>query len=162
RAGAPRGKLRVTVFDVGQGDSSLVDLPDGTALLVDGGGFVGSPVDPGRAVILPAMRSRRRTRLRAVVLSHPHPGHFLGLRSALGPLGIGEFWDSGQGEQEGAGDSYAAILAELRARSVPIVRPNALCTAARAMGGAEIAVLAPCPDFTPLVNANDNSLVLHI
>src|SRR6185312_3074012 len=38
RAGAPRGVLRVTVLDVGQGDSILVDLPDGSAMLVDGGG----------------------------------------------------------------------------------------------------------------------------
>ena len=43
RAGAPHGVLRATFLDVGQGDSALVDLPDGEAMVIDGGGLVGSP-----------------------------------------------------------------------------------------------------------------------
>ena len=34
----PDGRLRVDFLDVGQGDSALVTMPDGTTLLVDGGG----------------------------------------------------------------------------------------------------------------------------
>ena len=37
-AGRPDGRLRVDFLDVGQGDSALVTMPDGTTLLVDGGG----------------------------------------------------------------------------------------------------------------------------
>jgi competence protein ComEC len=37
-AGMPDGKLRVDFLDVGQGDAALVTMPDGTTLLVDGGG----------------------------------------------------------------------------------------------------------------------------
>jgi competence protein ComEC len=37
-APAPGGKLRVDFLDVGQGDSALVTMPDGSTLLVDGGG----------------------------------------------------------------------------------------------------------------------------
>ncbi len=37
-AGRPDGKLRVDFLDVGQGDSALVTMPDGTTLLIDGGG----------------------------------------------------------------------------------------------------------------------------
>ena len=37
-AGRPDGKLRVDFLDVGQGDAALVTMPDGTTLLVDGGG----------------------------------------------------------------------------------------------------------------------------
>jgi competence protein ComEC len=36
--GRPDGKLRVDFLDVGQGDSALVTMPDGTTLLIDGGG----------------------------------------------------------------------------------------------------------------------------
>jgi competence protein ComEC len=37
-AGPPDGKLHVDFLDVGQGDSALITLPDGSTLLVDGGG----------------------------------------------------------------------------------------------------------------------------
>jgi competence protein ComEC len=160
--GAPHGRLRVTVLDIGQGDASIVDLPDGRALLVDAGGMVGSPIDTGKAVIDPVLRARRRSSLAAVVLSHPHPDHFGGIPSAIANIAVGEFWDSGQGEQEGAGPVYAALLRTFRARGVPIVRPAELCRAPRNFGGATIELLAPCPMPIPFANANDNSLVLRI
>jgi competence protein ComEC len=37
-AGRPDGRLRIDFLDVGQGDAALVTMPDGTTLLVDGGG----------------------------------------------------------------------------------------------------------------------------
>jgi competence protein ComEC len=162
RAGAPHGLLRISVLDVGQGDASLVDLPDGSALLVDGGGFVGSPVDTGVRVLLPVLRARRRSALAAAVLSHPHPDHFGGLVSTLPAVSVGALWDSGQGEDQGAGPAYAALLAGLRARRVPVLRPADLCGAPRAFGGATVEVLAPCPSFAKDEGANDNSLVLRI
>jgi competence protein ComEC len=162
RAGRPHGLLRVTVLDVGQGDAAIVDLPDGRAMLVDGGGLVGSPVDTGRSVILPVLRARRRSRVDVAVLSHPHPDHFLGLASALPSLAVGELWDTGQGEREGTAGAYAALLAGLRARGVPIRRPDALCGAPRSFGGAKVEVLAPCPGPEPGGSANDNSIVLRL
>jgi len=162
REGSPRGRLRVSALDVGQGDSLLVDLPHGGAMLVDGGGFVGSPVDPGQRVLLPVLRWRRRTRLDVAVLSHPHPDHFGGLVSTLRATSVGELWDTGQGEAEGAGATYASLLRDLRARGVPIRRPPDLCGPARDLGGARVEVLAPCPEPLPDVGANDNSFVLRL
>ncbi|MET0790563.1 MAG: DNA internalization-related competence protein ComEC/Rec2 [Polyangiaceae bacterium] len=162
RAGKPHGVIRASALDVGQGDSNLIDFPNGACLLIDAGGFVGSPVDPGKAVVLPVLRARRRTRVDVVALSHPHPDHFTGLVSALPELEIGEFWDSGQGEAEGAGPLYAELLRALRARGVPIRHPEELCGAPRSFGGALVRVLAPCPSFTPHRGANDNSLVISV
>ncbi|WP_438025516.1 DNA internalization-related competence protein ComEC/Rec2 [Sorangium sp. So ce233] len=162
RAGAPRGALRVSVLDVGQGDAILIDLPEGGAMLVDAGGFVGSPVDPGARVIRPLLRSRRRARLDAVVLSHPHPDHFGGLPAVVAGVEVGELWDTGQGEAEGAGPVYARLLSDLRRRGVPVVRPASLCGRPRVLSGATIEVLAPCPELHPDRGANDNSFVLRI
>jgi competence protein ComEC len=161
RQGAPRGTLRATFLDVGQGDSAIVDLPDGTAMVIDGGGLVGSPIDVGIRVLAPELRARRRASLAAVVLTHPHPDHFGGLASGLGAVKIGQLWETGEGEAEGAGDGYAQLLAAARAHGTPLVRPPVLC-GVHEMGGARVEVLAPCPGFSSDRGANDNSIVLRI
>lgn len=155
-------KLRVSMLDVGQGDATLLELPSRETLLVDAGGFVGSPLDPGERVILPWLRARRTERLSVVALSHPHPDHFGGLRAVIEHMHVGEFWDTGQGEAEGAGPEYGALLRALREREVPIRLPHELCGQPRLFGSVRIDVLAPCPRFTAGRDANDNSLVLRV
>ena len=159
--GAPRGLLRATFLDVGQGDAAILDLPDGEALVVDGGGLVGSPIDVGTRVLAPELRARRRSAVLAAVLTHPHPDHFGGLATGLGAVALGSLWDTGQGEQEQVAGAYAALLASARARAVPILRPDALC-GSRVLGGARIEVLAPCPGPSSDRNPNDNSFVLRV
>jgi competence protein ComEC len=161
RAGAPHERLVAAVLDVGQGDSSLVDFPDGSLWLIDGGGFVGSPVDPGRAVILPELQARRRSRIDVMVLSHPHPDHFTGLESVIRAVDVGEFWDTGQGLTQGAGPIYARIRALLRERGIPVRGPAELC-GEQLRGGVRVQVLSPCPSFRQGVGANDNSFVIRL
>jgi len=107
------------------------------------------------------LRDRRRSSLAAVVLSHPHPDHFTGLVSGLDGVDVGALWDSGQGEREGTGGGYAALLASMRRRGVPIKRPDELC-GRHLLGGATVDVLAPCPGPSPDQGPNDNSLVVRI
>ena len=159
--GSPHGSLRVTFLDVGQGDAAIVDLPDGTAMLIDAGGLVGSPVDTGERVLAPVLRARRRSSLALAVLSHPHPDHYGGLRRGLAAVKLGALWDTGQGEVEALGGDYAALLTELRARAVPLLRPGEVC-GSHLIGGARIEVLAPCPQLLPDRGPNDNSFVVRI
>jgi competence protein ComEC len=161
RSGAPEGTLRVTVLDVGQGDATLIDLPDGRLVLIDGGGVVGSPSDPGTRVILPLLRERRRRRIDVAILSHPHPDHFLGLASVLREIEVGQFWDTGQGREHGAGPVYAEMLRDLERRGVPIRGPASLC-GLTTLGGATLRMFAPCPAFDPGLDANDNSFVISL
>ncbi len=161
RRGMPVGLLRATFLDVGQGDAAIIDLPDGQALVVDGGGLVGSPIDVGARVLAPELRARRRSALAAAVLTHPHPDHFGGLITGLDDVDVGAFWETGQGELEQMGGGYATLLGGLRARRIPILRPNELCGSHR-IGGAQIDVLAPCPAPSSDRNPNDNSFVLRI
>jgi competence protein ComEC len=160
--GGSDGVLRVSMLDVGQGDATLVELPDGAAFLVDAGGMVGNPIDTGAAVVLPVLRSKRRSELAVMVLTHPHPDHFGGLAAVLRAVEVGEIWDSGQGEREGAGPAYAELFALARERGVPVLRPDALCERPRRHGGATVELLMPCPSYVPGRDANDNSLVIRV
>jgi competence protein ComEC len=161
RAGRPTGVLRATFLDVGQGDAALVDLPDGEAMVIDGGGLVGSPIDTGERVVAPVLRGRRRDEVALAVLTHPHPDHFTGLVSGLAAVRVGALWDTGQGEREGVGGGYAALLAQARARGVAVARPPEIC-GEREIGGARLEVLAPCPEATVERTPNDNSIVLRL
>ena len=99
---------------------------------------MGNPIDTGAAVVLPVLRQKRRTRIDVMVLTHPHPDHFGGLAAVLRAVEVGELWDSGQGEAEGAGPVYASLLALARARHVPIRRPAELCGRPRRQGAATV------------------------
>lgn len=161
RAGAPRGDLRITFLDVAQGDAALVDLPNGEAMIIDGGGLVGSPVDVGTRVLAPEFRARRRRAALAAVLTHPHPDHFGGFLTGLESVQLAAFWDTGQGEGERLGGAYESMLGALRARGVPIVRPSQLC-GEHELGGVRLEVLAPCPTYSSDRGLNDNSFVLRL
>jgi len=152
----PPGHLRIIHFDVAQGDGALIELPHGTRMLIDGGGFVGSPTDPGERVIVPFLENHRIGHLDTIVLSHPHPDHFTGLASVSARLPTDQLWDTGQGEREGVGGAYAELL-----RHVPnVLHPDALC-GSRTVDGVRITVLAPCPDASSDKNPNDNSFVIR-
>lgn len=163
----PRDQLRVTFLDVGQGDSVLIDLPDGRLMMIDGGGNPHSGVEPGRAVLVPLLRARRRSRIDVVVFSHPHPDHYGGLFAVLENFAVDELWDTGQAEAENAGDpstekSASSLLRMARAKETRIRGPRELCQKPRKFGTALIEVIWPCPQYRMGFGPNNNSFVLRI
>jgi len=153
-AGVPHGKLRVTVNDVGQGDSILVDLPNGRCMLIDAGGSITGGPDPGMTVLQPLLRARRRARLDIVVVTHPHPDHFGGLLSLLPTLEVGEVW-----MQEG---TLPELRATLDRRKIRVLGLAQLCGGNRSFGAAEVQVLGPCPTASAASSANNSSLVVQV
>lgn len=154
RAGAPQGQLRVTINDVGQGDSIFVDFPDGRCMLIDAGGSITGGSDPGVTVLQPLMRARRRKRVDVVVITHPHPDHYGGFAAFLPAVDVGEVW-----MQEGI---LPALRGDLAARHVPVRGLSELCDGSRAFGQASVYVLGPCPSGSTASNANNASIVLQI
>ncbi|MCK5687247.1 DNA internalization-related competence protein ComEC/Rec2 [bacterium] len=72
--------LKITIFDVGQGSSTLIQTPDGSTILVDGGGFFDiSSFDTGRYIIGPYLWKNRIKTIDYVILTHPESDHMNGL-----------------------------------------------------------------------------------
>jgi competence protein ComEC len=85
------GTLAVHSIPVGQGDCSLVVLPDGTTLLVDAGGNArGTPT--GRMFAVPWIRAVGRGRVDIVVATHADLDHIGGLTDAMPMLRPREVW----------------------------------------------------------------------
>jgi len=95
-----KGRLELTVLDVGQGDSLFVVSPGGKTLLIDGGGaFGGFPgheehngVDPGEEAVSPYLWSRGFQRLDVVALTHAHQDHLGGLTAILDNFRVAKLW----------------------------------------------------------------------
>lgn len=87
--------LRIHCLSVGNGLSVLVEGPNGSRMLVDGGGTYDDRVDIGALQVAPVLWHRRLANLDRVVLSHPHPDHMNGLRFILKAFRVDSLWDNG-------------------------------------------------------------------
>ena len=140
-------KLRLTFLAVGQGDSTIVQLPGGKTMLVDGGGDLRWPPrrDPGARDVIPALAELGIRKLDVVVLTHPHPDHAGGLFSVLDHVPVGELWMT----QEQ--DPIATELRKkARARGIPVVEPH------------DIPHVEVKSRYERGRSLNDNSIVLRI
>jgi competence protein ComEC len=159
-----RGKLEVSVLDVGQGDSIFVAFPDGRTMLVDGGGQAGAEVvsgfrsgpDVGEEVVSPYLWARGIKRLDVVALTHAHHDHLDGLHSVIANFKVEELW-IGRNEVTPA---FLVLLAEARARGVQIVQEIQGRTFD--WDGVHGDVLWPADVSEVDKAANDNSLVMRI
>ncbi len=88
--------LTITFFDVGQGDSALIQAPGGRTLLVDGGGrgsgYTGSS-DVGERVIVPGMLVRGVRRLDGVIVTHADDDHVNGLDTVVDQVPVAMILD---------------------------------------------------------------------
>ena len=160
-----RGTLRVDVIDVGQGTSTLVRLPTGETMLVDGGGVPDDSYDIGRGVLAPFLWYEGIRRLNYVALSHYHPDHALGLRFILRNFDAGSFWTSGiTGDDPAAGEirrclDEIALKRGIKVRTFPDLFKDVQ------IGRARIRLLHPTRDFLEhesQKDLNEVSLVLEI
>ena len=122
--GWTKGRLELTVLDVGQGDSLFVVSPGGKTLLIDGGGaFGGFPgheihngVDPGEEAVSPYLWSRGFQRLDVVALTHAHHDHLGGLTAILENFHVGRLWIG----REVSSQALAKLEELARQRKIPI------------------------------------------
>ena len=139
-------ELSVTFLDVGQGDSAVVEMPDGKTLLIDTG-------RTGREAAA-YLKYRGKKELDAVVLSHAHPDHTGGLEFIRERFPVKELWDNGLIDYPGG------MIKETRHRVLE--RGDSLGSA-----GCTVTALHPYREFYTLAGDgyeedNNASLVLRI
>ena len=72
--------LRIDFIPVGQGDATLITLPDHTTILVDAGGVASTSFyDPGSQKVLPWLRHNAIQNIDIALLTHPDADHMFGL-----------------------------------------------------------------------------------
>ena len=91
--------FRVTFLDVGQGDSAVVELPDGQVVLIDGGAAY-ERFDMGRAVVAPFLWNRGIHAIDQVIGTHPQLDHVGGLAWVVRHFTVKRYWGSGETREE--------------------------------------------------------------
>src|SRR5262249_55080874 len=153
----PAGWTRVVVFDVGQGDATLVAPAGVRPFLVDAGGVPGSSFDLGRRVTLPAVWAFGVRRLSALVLTHGDPDHVGGAPALLRALAPAEVWD---GVPVPRHEPMHRLRAAADRTGIPWIARRAGETLA--MGDVALRVLnPPPPDWERQKVRNDDSVVLE-
>lgn len=148
---------RIVVFDVGQGDATLVQGRS-ASLLVDAGTALPGGIDLGTQVVLPALRALGVRRLDVAVASHADLDHRGGLASVLERMHVERLWLPVGALADPA---FASLRAIARERGTSI-EERGLGDAAAQIGDLRIETLWPPRDRTEGWARNDASLVLRV
>lgn len=149
-----RRSLKVTFLSVGQGDSTVIEFPGSTVMVIDAGGF--SPhFDTGERIVAPFLWSRKIATIDLLALSHPDFDHCGGLGFLVDTFSPRELWWN---VPEGLGTQCAALRAALTTSQVPTI--DAQHGFRRLIDG--VLVRAIDPDAGDSRARNDRSLVLQL
>jgi competence protein ComEC len=173
----PDGKLRIDFLDVGQGDSALLTFPDGTTMLIDGGGrfnfretkvtsengklinFEPDISTVGEAVVSEFLWQRGLDRVDYLAATHGDLDHIQGLNDVARNFAVrAAFVGAGQRPSE----NFKQFYETLARRNIPVVET------ARGdvfkfgpSGEVTVEVLSPSAE-TVRLSENNNSLVLKV
>jgi competence protein ComEC len=158
------GHLRCTFLSVGQAEATLLQFPDRSTMLIDGGGYLrDTGVDFGERHLVPALHALGIKRIDRLVLTHPHPDHLGGLPAVAEQFPVGEFW---QGPWEVAPGGDAARLQTILIKRGTSIRRFQSGTWQVPVGGCKMTIYTPSLYEMPHdwygEDGNESSLVLQL
>lgn len=100
----------VHFIDVGQGDATLLQTPEGANILVDAG------VAKEGATVVRTLREHGVESLDLVIATHPHADHIGGMRAVLEAFPVKRYVDSGRVHTS---QTYVKLLETIDAKNIP-------------------------------------------
>lgn len=108
----------ITFLDVGQGDAIFVAVPNGRAVLIDGGGLPAGlrdgSFDVGEDIVVPFLRRRGVRHLDLVMATHFHADHCQGLMAVLRSFPVSRVADNGMLDNSFTSWEYVNTLLRLQ------------------------------------------------
>ena len=154
----PANTLKITFFDVGQGDAILLQFPGAKTMLVDTGP-ADDFQDAGKWVIEPYLQREGISKIDALVITHPHRDHYGGAAHLLRHCRVEKLYDSGYHGRPEEPLKYFDVADSLGLHRAPLRCGDILLDFAPAL----IFVLNPDSTVNQHVhNANDASVVLKV
>lgn len=137
-------ELKVTAIDVGQGSATLMELPGGGVLLMDGGGYADNrQFDMGRLVVARVLRHKKIASVDTLILSHPNADHLNGLIYIARHFGVRELWTNGDINTT---RGYADLMAACQEAGI-VVRTMHSRAGEIDFGKVALTILHPSPEF---------------
>jgi competence protein ComEC len=159
--GRADGKLRVDFLDVGQGDAALVTMPDGTTLLVDGGGRPSFPVSTdetrkiGETVVSEYLWWRGLSTIDYILATHADADHIDGLNDVLRNFAVHGALVGRQPANDPEFAKFSETLRETKTHMETIYSGDTI-----KFGEVEVRVLWPGTDGE--ASTNNDSVVLQL
>lgn len=146
------GTLKMHFIDVGQGDSELLQLPNGSTMLIDAGTADAGPV------VVSYLKSQNVQTIDYLVATHPDADHIGGMEDVIQSFSIGELWMPDYAKDT---KTFNGFVNAASAKGIPTKQAYAGETIVPASNGCEIDVLGP-PQNLHSDDANDYSIVLKV
>lgn len=159
--GRAEGKLRVDFLDVGQGDAAVVTTPDGTTLLIDGGGRPSLPVSAdatrriGETVVSEYLWWRGLSEIDYIVVTHADADHIEGLNDILRNFSVRGALVGRRPATDSEFAKFSQTLLETRTHAETIQAGDSIH-----FGNVEVSVLWPGGEGSG--SDNNDSVVLKI
>jgi competence protein ComEC len=150
--------LALTVFDVGQAESLLLEA-GGHSMLIDAGGSpFGGGIDVGRRVLAPALWARGVRSLDALLVTHGDPDHLGGALAVVDDFRPRQIWEGIRVPQHPPTEQLIRDAAQLRIPLAPLRVGETM-----RLGDIQLRVLhPPPPDWERRRVRNDDSVVLEV
>lgn len=142
--------LEVTFLDVGQGDSALIEFPDGKSALIDGG--------PDKKVLesLGKEMPFYRRKIDIIFLSHPHADHLAGIIHVIKRYDVGRVAIT---DAVHTSPEYEEFLGVVKEKDIPVTKA-VRGTRFNFGNSIEARVLYPLQNMSQDNNLNNTSQVL--